>query len=48
MPSFNLRCSRFSGLQDLNVFNFFYVDDQVAVAQGKGVLAVSQLKWVDA
>ena len=23
-----------SGLQDLNIFNFFYVDDQVAVAQG--------------
>ena len=22
------------GLQDLNIFNFFYVDDQVAVAQG--------------
>ena len=25
-----------SGLQDLNIFNFFYVDDQVAVAQGRG------------
>ena len=22
------------GLQDLNIFNFFYVDDHVAVAQG--------------
>ena len=23
------------GLQDLNIFNFFYVDENVAVAQGR-------------
>lgn len=29
-----LHIQQHRGLQDLNIFNFFYVDDHVAVAQG--------------